>query len=129
MRTRLTLRAGRPGTRKLVKEYGERLLYVRYRYDDQRRIRVKTVEVIVSERPWTPPAAASGSPDPLAYVLIRFEPSDAATRTAVKRLGGYWHTPAKAWRITYAAVRLLHLEHLIVSEPSTRAEAEPSTAI
>lgn len=33
METRLTLRPGQPGTRKLVARYGERLVRVRYLYD------------------------------------------------------------------------------------------------
>ena len=33
METRLTLRPGQPGTRKLVERYGERLVRVRYVYD------------------------------------------------------------------------------------------------
>lgn len=33
METRLTLRPGPPGTRKLLEKYGERLVRVRYVYD------------------------------------------------------------------------------------------------
>jgi hypothetical protein len=56
MRTRLTVRPGHPGARKLTEIYGERLVCVRYRYDAVRRCRVKTVELIVEEAPWEPPA-------------------------------------------------------------------------
>lgn len=34
METRLTLRPGQPGTRKLVYKYGERLVCVRIRYEE-----------------------------------------------------------------------------------------------
>ena len=54
MKARLTLQPGQDGTRKLVEEYGDRLLYVRYRYDPVRKRRVKTVELIVEEVPWAP---------------------------------------------------------------------------
>jgi|SRR6185369_4792396 len=53
-RTRLTLRPGRPGTRRLVARYGTRLVRVRYRYDDQHRIRITTVELIVAVRALPP---------------------------------------------------------------------------
>jgi len=50
LRTRLTLRPGRPGTKRLLAFFGERLLRVRYRYDDERHIRCTTVELIVDQR-------------------------------------------------------------------------------
>lgn len=46
MRARSTLRPGQPGTRKLVQEYGERLLRVRYRYDALKRKRYTTAEIL-----------------------------------------------------------------------------------
>jgi len=51
MKTRLTLRAGQNGTKKLQRKYGNRLLAVRYRYDSVRRLRLKTVELIEEEMP------------------------------------------------------------------------------
>lgn len=52
LRTRLTVRPPRSGTKRLVEEFGDRLLCVRYRYDDERHVRLKTVELIVDEVPW-----------------------------------------------------------------------------
>src|SRR5258706_6552214 len=57
MRTRLTIKPGHPGARHLTQIYGERLVCVRSRYDFARRRRVKTVELIVAEVPWEPPAS------------------------------------------------------------------------
>ena len=50
------LAPGQKGTKKLHEQFGDRLLCVRYRYDDQLRKRFKTVELIVEEAAWTPPA-------------------------------------------------------------------------
>jgi len=47
------LKPGQKGTRKLLEQYGNRLLCVRYRYDEKRQVRMKTVEIIVDERPGT----------------------------------------------------------------------------
>jgi hypothetical protein len=44
LRTRLTLRPSQPGTKQLRVQCGERLVCVRYRYDEQRQKRLKTVE-------------------------------------------------------------------------------------
>jgi hypothetical protein len=54
METRLTLRPGQNGTKKLVERYGERLVRVRYLYDPQARRRLKTVELIVESVAWHP---------------------------------------------------------------------------
>ncbi len=54
MRSRLTLKPPQRGTKKLQAKYGDRLLYVRYRYDEERRRRCKTVELIVNEVDWVP---------------------------------------------------------------------------
>ena len=49
MQTRLTLRSGQKGTKRLIAQYGKRLVCVRYRYDAQKKKRYKTVELIVEE--------------------------------------------------------------------------------
>ncbi len=54
MRTRLKLKPGQKGTKKLVEEYGDRLVCVRYRYDEEQEKRFKTVELVVDEIGWTP---------------------------------------------------------------------------
>jgi len=51
-RTRLTLRPGRPGTKRLVTQYGDELVCVRYRYDDTLNRRLKTIELVVEDVPW-----------------------------------------------------------------------------
>lgn len=54
MQTRLSLKPGQKGTKKLVVQYGDQLVAVRYRYDAARQRRYKTVELIVEESPWSP---------------------------------------------------------------------------
>lgn len=50
------LAPGQKGTNRLHEQFGDRLLCVRYRYDDQLRKRFKTVELIMEDAPWTPPS-------------------------------------------------------------------------
>lgn len=49
-----TLRPGDPGTEKLVRRFGERLVVVRYRGNPSRRVRSTTVEIVVDEGFWMP---------------------------------------------------------------------------
>jgi hypothetical protein len=53
-RVRLHLKPGQKGTKQLLAVYGDRLICVRYRYDAQRKKRLKTVEILVAERDWEP---------------------------------------------------------------------------
>lgn len=50
MRTTKTLKPEQKGTEELLTRFGPSLLYVRYRYDEERREHVKTVELIVQRR-------------------------------------------------------------------------------
>jgi len=106
LRTRLTLVPGANGTKKLVQRYGERLVCVRYRYDAERRRRIKTVELIEEESPWTPAAA-------LYVVKIPYE--ETSLRTAVKSAGGRWNAERKAWLVTGTTVRRLQLETRVIA--------------
>jgi hypothetical protein len=51
MKAHTNLKPGQNGTVRLVEKYGDALLCVRYRYDELRDVRLKTVELIVEERP------------------------------------------------------------------------------
>ncbi|MEW6208252.1 MAG: GIY-YIG nuclease family protein [Acidobacteriota bacterium] len=60
MRIGLNLKPGKGGTKRLLAQYGERLVCVRYRYDEKREKRFKTVEIIVEESDWDPCASVPG---------------------------------------------------------------------
>ena len=104
MKTRLTLRPGQNGTKKLQHKYGDRLLAVRYRYDPAQRRRIKTVELVEEELPWTAPLPAGR--DPNERVLVRIEYPEAELRHAVKSAGGLWQKEQKLWRVPLSAVLL-----------------------
>ena len=51
------LKPGQDGTKRLVDQYGDKLLCVRYRYDEIRGVKLKTVEIIVDEKPLQTPGS------------------------------------------------------------------------
>jgi len=51
MKSYCHLKPGQKGTKRLMEQYGDSLICVRYRFDEQRGIRYKTVELIVEEKP------------------------------------------------------------------------------
>jgi hypothetical protein len=105
------VKPGQNGSKRLVEQYGDRLLCVRYRYDEHRRIRLKTVEIIVEERPWQPPFRFRD--EDLAPVAVGF--GETELRDKLRKL------LAKSTRrvrccscLRYASpVRLGHVELLI----------------
>ena len=128
LRTRLTLRPGQPGTRKLVEEYGARVVCIRYRYDAATKKRYKTVELIVEEVEWVPHARR---PQVTDIVHIRIQYDEQALRRSIKLMGGRWHPETKTWRIAYGAVVALRLtDRIVTPDPSSRPGASdeaPST--
>jgi hypothetical protein len=119
MKTRTKLKPGQNGTKKYVAKYGDALVCVRYRYDEQNRKQYKTVEIIVSESNWEPPAAKY--PDStLVALTIGFK--EVALQSQVKAVGGRWDKDRKVWVVPYGCIRGTKLEKLIVLE--TRQESE-----
>jgi len=121
-RTRLTLKPGRPGTKRLLTEYGDRLVCVRYRYDDERKVRCKTVELIVDEITW-PPAPAAQQPEPHDIVSITVEPSEQGLRNLILRLQGTWIPAQNTCRISYEMAALLNLTRRIVGTVHTPVDS------
>ena len=85
MRTVKTLKAGQKGTKELLTRFGPSLLCVRYRYDEDRREHLKTVELVVERRSREREAECLGSRRPDA----RAGPGCIATRRVALRIG-WW---------------------------------------
>ena len=106
MRVTQTLRPGQRGTLRFLDRFGDRLVCVRYRADDDGQRRVTTVELVVDDRDWRP------RPDTLVGVRVVWGEADVARR--VKRAGGTWDARRKVWRLRAGAVRALGLERRMV---------------
>ena len=105
MKARLTLKPGSKGAKKLTEQYGESLLYVRYRYDEKRKKRFKTVEIIVEEKNWIPkpPETAENSPENrIAFLRIGFGEKDLQEK--IRKAGGKWNSNRKLWEIAYEKI-------------------------
>lgn len=113
METRLTLRPGDKGTRKLVERFGDRLVRVRYLYDSENARRLKTVELIVQCVPWEPRARTMRRRDEdIVPVRIAWHESDLRERA--KRLGAVWRPAQKLWEVRWADARCLGIADRVV---------------
>lgn len=82
----LARQPGQPGTKKLLARYGERLVAVRYCYDEALNCRHKTVELIVETVPWNfQPRAPRMRDEEMVAVRIAYAETDLRERA--KRLG------------------------------------------
>ena len=121
MRTRLTLQPDQDGAKELRAQYGERLVCVRYRYDEVKKERWKTVELIIDKTAWAPPSS-SWQAD--TVVAIQVAAQEREIKQRVKAAGGKWNPTAVVWELPYGHVVTLGLMARIV--PKAGAE-EKST--
>jgi len=109
---RRKLRPGQAGTRKLLAEYGDKLVCVRYRHDAANKRRLKTVELVVEETSWQPRPAKI----PLNQIMhLRITYGEVALRNLVKTAGGKWNSERQAWDLPYHEVLKLGLRERIVA--------------
>lgn len=112
MTARLKLKPGDKGTKRLVEKYGDDLICVRYRYDEATCTRIKTVEIIVDKKDWSPPPPKF-APNEIVPVQIAF--SENKLQQMAKTAGGRWDPKAKYWMIAYGKIKNTTLEkHIIV---------------
>ena len=112
MQVKSKLLPGENGTKGLLKQYGEQLVCVRYRYDQKRRKRYKTVELIVDEKDWLPETRIPAT----RRVYFRIRYGETGLRERVKQAGGYWNPAKRAWHLEYSAVIQLGLEKRIIDK-------------
>ncbi len=106
MKTRLVLKPGSRGTRKLLAEHGKRLVCVRYRYDLRLGRRWKTVELVVDEAEW--------KPKPRTRVCVRARSLRWTKKIKIQEADVYWDEKREVWRMTYETAAELGLIHQIV---------------
>lgn len=103
------LKPGQKGTKRLVEVYGDALLCVRYRYDEKRGIRLKTVEIVVEEKPNTPSRFKIGD---IVSILVHFD--EMELREQLRTLRARWDAQAKLWFVPYRLIRGTPLEERII---------------
>ena len=110
MKTYAHLKPGQKGTRRLVETYGEKLLCVRYRYDEKRGVKVKTVEIIVDEKPLRHPRY---NDDDVVPISVAFDETEL--RDALKKIRARWEPQIKMWFAPYRLIRGTPLEAKIAA--------------
>jgi len=110
MKTRLTLRAGHAGTKRLTDIYGDSLLYIRYRYNEETRERLKTIELIIERSKWEPPEPRF---QPATVVSLRIAGYELEARKWAKAAGAIWDSSKRLWLVRYGSIAGSQLERYI----------------
>lgn len=105
-------RSDAQGTRKLVEQYGDRLVCVRYRYNPAQGRRYKTADLIVEESRWRP-SPVSALP-PRAPVRIGLYEKDLQRK--IKAAGSAWQAAERVRHVPESEVCKLSLAGRIVRE-------------
>jgi hypothetical protein len=114
MKTRLILKPGQKGTKRLTDKYGDALVCVRYRYDAESRQRLKTVELIEERSDWTPPPPRF---DAESLVPLRIEGYEKELQAKTKAAGGRWNPEKQLWFVKYGNIIGTQLEkHIQIDE-------------
>jgi hypothetical protein len=111
MKTRLKLKPGQRGTKKLVEIYGDTLFCVRYRYDEESRARVKTVEIVIEKKSWEPPVPRFTNE---TRVPVRIAFAESVLKNMAKASGGKWDPEKRLWLVPYGKIKGTTLEKHIV---------------
>jgi hypothetical protein len=83
---------------------------VRYRYDEIRGVKVKTVEIIVEERPVRLPRFKD---DDMVPISVAF--GETELRELLKKIRARWEPQIKMWLVPYRLVRDTPLESRIAA--------------
>ena len=101
MKIKRVVKPGQPGTKKLVQQYGDNLICVRYRYDAENQRMLKTIELIIANEPWQ---RNSQKIPKHKIVNLRIAVDEGELRNRVKKAGGKWDPQKQAWRLAYREV-------------------------
>ena len=108
--TTKTIQAGKPGTDKWIKKYGNALICVRYKYDLDQRRKIKTVELIVEDEPWVKDKTRIPANK---IVGIKVSYGEKEIGILVRKAGGTWNKKKKLWQLPYLAAINLGLRDRI----------------
>ncbi len=104
------LKPGQKGTVRLQEKYGDALLCVRYRFDELRQVKIKTVELIVDEKPLVKPRF---SDEEMVPVSVFYDEEEL--RQQLRRVRARWDGEIKMWFVRYGLIRGTELESRIMA--------------
>ena len=113
LRTVRKVPAGKPGTKKLVQQYGENLLCLRYRVNTETRERIRTVELILEDKD-APKKKAEKPITDQTIMRVEIGLDEKLLAKRIRASGGRWDREGEYWKLPYKTVKALDLEENMV---------------
>jgi hypothetical protein len=111
MKIKRKLAPGEAGTKRWIEKFGNNLLCVRYRYDEDSKKKITTVEIAVAETAWI----KNPRRIPANKIMhLRINYGEIKLANLVKAAGGKWNKQKKVWELSYSNVVALGLEKRVV---------------
>ena len=86
---------------------------VRYRYDTEKKRRIKTIELIIAEEPWQPSSRKIPA-NKIIHVRVKY--GEVELGRQVRAAGGTWNRTKRVWELPYGEVLKLGLTERIIHE-------------
>jgi len=116
MKVQKTILPGNAGSKRFYDEYGDKLVCVRYRNDEQRKRKLTTIELIVEERSHLPVIVNQENKFAMNELVgIKIDFKEIQLRQLVKQHGGVWNKVAKYWELSYGQARELKLLDRVIN--------------
>lgn len=112
-----SMRPGEKGTQRLLREWGERLVMVRYREDEAKTRRFTTIEIVVDDRKRPEPQInqrAELAQRNKQLVGLKVHYAESETQQRLKQAKAVWHRGLKLWLCRYDVAVALGLHDRIV---------------
>jgi len=97
-----SFRPGQRGTKRLLRDWGHRLVCVRYRYNPHLNRRIKTAEIVMDEAPWRHKKGAD--------VGVWIQSWENDLRHAIVAAGGKWDRSLGVWILARKQAERLGLD-------------------
>lgn len=94
----------------MLQQYGNALLCVRYRYDEARGVKIKTVEIIVEEKPVLHPRFECDD-----FVPVHVGYHEQELRELLRKFRARWEPEQKVWYVRYGLIQRTPLEARIAA--------------
>ena len=113
MKTIKKINPGKKGTKRLVEQYGDNLVCVRYRHDYERQRKIKTIELIIDEKPLN----NKPSKIPMNKIMqLHVKYGEVHIGKLIRSADGCWNRNKKVWELPYREVLALGLQDRIVEQ-------------
>ena len=105
-KTKKILKPGKPGTKKYEREFGDKLIYIRHKYNEFQNKKIVTVEIVVDTNDWYPDSKRIPH-NKIMNIHVGY--NEKHIRKMIKEAGAKWNPKKQVWQLPYNQIDALGL--------------------